>query len=71
MKKRAGKKAKATKRKGYVLKVTEKVIEWAPEVGAKTPADQLFERLLPRFGWTQDKSGNLEHVGLESHDEAR
>ena len=69
--KRASKKLKKTKRQGFVLKVTEKVIEWEPEATEKTPVDQIFERLLPRFGWTQDKSGHLEHIGLESQDDAR
>jgi len=69
--KRAGKKLKKNRRKGYVLKVTEKVIEWEPEAADKTPVDEMFERLLPRFGWTQDKSGNLEHIGLDHRDEAR
>ncbi|HEY6970602.1 MAG TPA: hypothetical protein VJA94_15445 [Candidatus Angelobacter sp.] len=69
--KRASKKLKKTRRQGYVLKVTEKVIEWEPEATEKTPVDEIFERLLPRFGWTQDKSGHLEHIGLESGDEAR
>ena len=69
--KRASKKLKKTRRQGYVLKVTEKVIEWEPEASEKTPVDEMFERLLPRFGWTKDKSGNLEHIGLQSQDDAR
>ena len=69
--KRASKKPKKTRRKGYVLKVTEKVIEWEPEAADKTPVDEMFDRLLPRFGWIQDKRGHLEHVGLDSHDDAR
>lgn len=69
--KRASKKPKKTRRKGYVLKVTEKVIEWEPEATDKTPVDEIFDRLLPKFGWTQNKSGHLEHVGLEPHDDAR
>lgn len=69
--KRASKKLKKNRRKGYVLKVTEKVIEWEPEATDKTPVDEIFDRLLPRFGWTQDKSGHLEHIGLEPQDEAR
>ena len=69
--KRASKKAKKNKRHGYVLKVTDKIIEWAPEATDKAPVDEIFDRLLPRFGWIKDKSGHLEHVGVESQDEAR
>ena len=69
--KRAGKKAKTTKRKkGFVLKVTDKVIEWELEAQDKTPVDEIFGRLLPKFGWSQNEAGVLEHVGLEDQKEA-
>jgi hypothetical protein len=71
MKKRASKKVKKNRRKGYVLKVTEKVIEWQPETSDQTQVDEIFQRLLPRFGWSQNKSGQLEHVGLDAYDDAR
>lgn len=59
------------RRNGYVLRVTDKVIEWqAEDVEGKKPADQIFERLLPKFGWAQTKSGHLEHVGMDSPEDA-
>jgi len=62
---------KQVKRNGYVLKVTEKVIEWQEEeLEGKRPVDQIFNRLLPKFGWSQTKSGQLEHVGMESPEDA-
>lgn len=65
-------KTRPVRRNGYVLKVTDKIIEWQEETGAdgKGPADEIFERLLPRFGWSQTEKGNLEHVGMESPEDA-
>ena len=65
-------KKKAVRRNGYVLKVTDKVIEWQEETEAegKRPADEIFDRLLARFGWSQTEKGDLEHVGLESPEDA-
>ena len=65
-------KTPAVRRNGYVLKVTDKVIEWQEEAEAegKGLADEIFERLLPRFGWSQTEKGNLEHVGMESPEDA-
>jgi len=65
-------KTRPVRRNGYVLKVTDKTIEWQEETGAdgKGPADEIFERLLPRFGWSQTEKGNLEHVGLDSPEDA-
>jgi len=62
---------KPVRRKGYVLKVTDKVIEWQEEeFEGKKPVDQIFDRLLPKFGWSQTKNGNLEHVGMDSPEDA-
>jgi len=62
---------KPVRRKGYVLKVTDKVIEWQEEeLEGKRPVDQIFDRLLPKFGWSQTKNGNFEHVGLDSPEDA-
>lgn len=65
-------KKRQVRRKGYVLKVTDKVIEWQEETQAegKRPADEIFKRLLPRFGWSQTEKGELEHVGVESPEDA-
>lgn len=65
-------KKRAVRRNGYVLKVTDKVIEWQEETEAdgKRPADQIFDRLLARFGWSKTEKGDLEHVGLESPEDA-
>jgi len=63
--------SRPVRRKGYVLKVTDKVIEWQEEeLEGKRPVDQIFNRLLPKFGWTQTKNGNLEHVGMDSPEDA-
>lgn len=66
------KKNKTVRRNGYVLKVTDKVIEWQQETVAdgKRPADEIFDRLLPRFGWSQTEKGDLEHVGMDSPEDA-
>jgi len=62
---------KPVRRKGYVLKVTDKVIEWQEEeLEGKRPVDQIFDRLLAKFGWSQTKNGNFEHVGLDSPEDA-
>lgn len=65
-------KKRAVRRNGYVLKVTDKVIEWQEETEAegKRPADKIFDRLLQRFGWSQTEKGDLEHVGLDSPEDA-
>lgn len=65
-------KKRAVRRNGYVLKVTDKIIEWQEENEAegKKPADEIFDRLLPRFGWSQNEKGNLEHVGVDSPEDA-
>lgn len=66
------KKNRTVRRNGYVLKVTDKVIEWQQETAAdgKRPADEIFNRLLPRFGWSQTEKGGLEHVGMDSPEDA-
>lgn len=70
--KRAGKKTKTAKgKRGYVLKVTDKVIEWELKTQDKTPVDEIFDRLLPKFGWSQNEAGVLEHVGLENREDVR
>lgn len=65
-------KKRAVRRNGYVLKVTDKLIEWQEETEAdgKRPGDQIFDRLLARFGWSQTEKGDLEHVGMESPEDA-
>lgn len=64
-------KNKAVRRNGYILKVTDKVIEWQEEVKeGKGPADEIFNRLLPRFGWSQNEKGDFENVGLDSPEDA-
>jgi len=65
------KKSKKIRRNGYVLNVTDKVIEWQEEtIEGKKPADEIFDRLLPKFGWSQTSSGQLEHVGVDSPEDA-
>jgi hypothetical protein len=65
-------KKKPVRRNGYVLKVTDKVIEWQEEAEAdgKRPADEIFNRLLSRFGWSENEKGNLEHVGVDTPEDA-
>lgn len=69
---RTNKKKRTVRRNGLVLKVTDKVIEWQEETATegKAPADKIFDRLLPRFGWSQTEKGTLEHVGLDSPEDA-
>jgi len=65
-------KNRTIRRNGFVLRVTDKEIEWQEETTAagKGPADEIFNRLLPRFGWSKTAKGSLEHVGLESPEDA-
>lgn len=53
--------------KGLVLKPTASGFEWQkPEGEDKDPSDEMFSRVLARFGWMRNESGYLEHGGAES-----
>jgi hypothetical protein len=65
----AGATRKRKKRPNRVLTHTENGFEWqAPShEDERKPAEDMFERVLSRFGWAISPQGGLEHVGSDSN----
>jgi hypothetical protein len=57
---------KKNPREGYVLIPTANGLEWQKPETEKSATDEVFDRVLARFGWARDSSGNLEHTGSSS-----
>jgi hypothetical protein len=71
--KQGGAKRRAKKHPKRVLTHTENGFEWQTrhDEQEKKPVDEIFERVLSRFGWATNPEGSLEHVGSGNSNKAR